>query len=117
MQRFLGTIQQFFSAILVLSLVFLLTLPGLFIFGTPSALAVSQNPLTTPPSGDKTELGMSQKEKQLAYEEATQALQEDPIRGVEKLYEEEYAEYKESQPDQGLIESAKELVQDITGKS
>ncbi|HBB36046.1 MAG TPA: hypothetical protein DDZ80_20025 [Cyanobacteria bacterium UBA8803] len=117
MQRFFGAIKQRLSKnILVLTLMGLLSLSGLFIFTQQSALAAVDNPLTTLPESNKTELGLPEQQQQTAYEEATEALQ-DPKRGVQKLYEEELAEYQESQPDKGLVESAKELVQDITGNS
>ncbi|MBE9126469.1 MULTISPECIES: hypothetical protein [unclassified Coleofasciculus] len=117
MQRFLKAIQQFFSqTIWVLSLISLLSLSGLFIFTSQPTLAAPDNPLTTPPQGNKTELGLSEQGQQEAYKEATETLNKDPLKGTEKLYEEEYKEYKESQPKQGLVEKTKELVEDITSK-
>jgi hypothetical protein len=134
--------QQFFTAIrqavhknvLILSLISLLSLSSLFIFVQPSALAASNKPLNPPSQAEEVidraytlseATGLreedrqatqqtQQKQRQSAYEEATQAIN-DP-KGLDKIYEEDLKVYKEeTQPDQGLVEGAKDLIKNITG--
>jgi hypothetical protein len=56
------------------------------------------------------------KDRQEAYKEATE-IADDPKMGVEKEYEEEVNEYFEAHPDEaGIVQEAKGLVNQVTGK-
>jgi hypothetical protein len=48
------------------------------------------------------------------YEEAVEEAK-NPAK-MEKAYEEDLKEYRESQPDKGVLEGAKDLVEKVTGK-
>ncbi|HEY9693801.1 MAG TPA: hypothetical protein V6D15_16470 [Oculatellaceae cyanobacterium] len=107
MKNILSTIGQVFrKSFLVLSLVSLL-LSNVLIFSQHPAYAASkanQTQQTEPAYVTEAE----------SYEEAVQEAQ-NPSK-MDKAYAENVKEYKEVQPDKGLIEEAKELVEQVTGK-
>ncbi|MEQ8539084.1 MAG: hypothetical protein RIB93_16735 [Coleofasciculus sp. D1-CHI-01] len=114
MLQFLINFQRRIGKMLwALSLITLINLGGLLLLSNQAALADSDTPLTTPPKTEKTELGLSQQEKEEAYEEATEALSKDPKKGVKKLYEEEKEKYEESQPDKNVLEKAKDMIEGL----
>jgi len=107
MQSILSTLGQAFrKSVVILSLVTLLGLSNLFIFTSQPAYAAKLNPQAAIQQdvGSRVE----------AYEEAVEEAQ-NPAK-MDEAYEEELEEYKESQPDTGLIEGAKDLVEKVTGK-
>jgi len=113
MQHLLLTIGKFFrKSLLVLGLVSLLGLSNLLMFANAPANAAKLN------SSEKVERAYNSSEgagnREESYEEAVEAAK-NPTK-MEKAYEEDLEEYKESQPDTGLIEGAKDLVEKVTGK-
>lgn len=117
MLQFLISFQQRIGKMLwALSLITLISLGGLLMVTNQAALAASDTPLTTPPKAEKTELGLSQQEKEEAYEEAKEVLSKDPKKGVQELYEEEEEKYKESQPDKNILDKAKDVVEGLKNK-
>jgi hypothetical protein len=123
MQRFFSVIKQAFRKnIVMLGLMSLLSLSGLFIFGQQSVLAASDKPLNNPSQKEETVdraytirqgVGLKEEDRQEAYDAAANAIT-DP-KGLDKIYEEDLKAYKETQPDTGLIEGAKELIKEVTG--
>ena len=125
MQRFFSLIRQaFHKNVVILGLISLLSVSGLFIFAQQSALAVSNKPLN--PSSQAQEAidraytfseaaGLKEEDRQTAYEEATKAINEPGGKGIEKIYEEDLEAYEKTQPDKGLVEGAKELLENVTG--
>jgi hypothetical protein len=123
MQRFFSVIKQAFRKnIVILGLMSLLSLSGLFIFGQQSVLAASDKPLNNPSQKEETVdraytirqgVGLQEEDRQEAYDAAANAIT-DP-KGLDKIYEEDLKAYKETQPDTGLIEGAKELIKEVTG--
>jgi hypothetical protein len=98
--------QVFRKSFLVLSLVSLV-LSNVFIFSQQPAYAstkVNQTETNEPAYVTEAE----------SYEEAVQEAQNP--RKMDKAYKENVKEYKEIQPDKGIIEEAKELVEQVTGK-
>lgn len=94
------------KSFLVLSLVGLL-LSNVFMFSQHPAYAaskVNQSQKNEPAYVTEAE----------SYEEAVEEAT-NPSK-MEKAYEENVKEYREAQPDQGIIEEAKELVEKVTGK-
>jgi hypothetical protein len=94
----------------------------LFIFGQQSVLAASDKPLNNPSQKEETVdraytirqgVGLQEEDRQEAYDAAANAIT-DP-KGLDKIYEEDLKAYKETQPDTGLIEGAKELIKEVTG--
>ena len=107
MKNILSSIGQVVrKSFLVLSLVSLL-LSNVFMFSQHPAYAaskVNQTQTTEPAYVTEAE----------SYEEAVQEAQ-NPSK-MDKAYKENVKEYKEVQPDKGLVEEAKELVEQVTGK-
>lgn len=124
MQRFFSAIKQAFCKnIVILGLMSLLGLSGLFIFAQQPVLAATDKPLNNPSQKEETVDrvhtirqggGVQEEARQAAYDAAANAVT-DP-QGLEKIYEEDLKAYKETQPDQGLVEGAKELIKEVTGK-
>lgn len=117
MKQFFSTIKQaFHKNVLILGLIGLLSLSGLFVVAQPSALAASDRSSSRATQVKEVSEGAysgRQEDRQAAYDEATKAIN-DP-RGIEKIYEEDLEAYEETQPDKGLVESAKEAIQTVTG--
>ncbi len=121
MQRIFSVIREGLGKrVLVLSLIGLLSLSGLLIFGNQSALA--DRGLRTQEKIDRAytmseSTGLREEDRQEAYEEATQAVSKDPKEGLEEIYEEDLETYRQENPDQGgVVESAKNLVDKVTGQ-
>ena len=120
--------QRMFSAlgrvivkrILLVGLLGLLGLSGLFIFANQPALA--DKPLQLEEKFDSAYLlseapEVQEEQRQEAYEEAVEAVSDDPKQGLEEIYEEDLKDYREENPDKkGLVEGAKNLVDQVTGK-
>ncbi|MGQ4649501.1 hypothetical protein [Lyngbya aestuarii] len=117
MQQFFSVIKQVFhKSILVISLTSLLSLSGLLVFTNQAALALPDTNLNTLSQTKLTDTELGVKDPEAVYEEETKEIRQNPKGATEEMYEEEYKEYKKSQPNQGLVENAKELVEDVTGK-
>jgi cobalamin biosynthesis protein CbiD len=121
MQRIFSAIGQAFGkGILIFGLMSLLSLSGLFIFANQPALA--DKPLQADEKIDRAytmseATGLIEEDRQEAYDEAAEAVSEDPKQGLEKIYEADLNAYEKENPDEnGLIEGAKELVEKVTGK-
>jgi len=121
MQKILAAIGQAFGkGILIFGLMSLLSLSGLFIFANQPALA--DKPLQADEKIDRAytmseSAGLREEARQEAYDEAAEAVSEDPKQGLEKIYEADLNAYEKENPDEnGLIEGAKELVEKVTGK-
>lgn len=124
MMRIFSAIRQVFGKqILILSLMSLLIVSSLFIFSTQPAFADRHlnKSLSSEAVSDHTykfseEAGLPEESREQAYEEATQAVA-DPKEGLEKIYEEDLKAYKKENPgENSLIESAKQVVEKVTGK-
>ncbi len=121
MQRIFSIIGQAFGKrILIFGLMSLLSLSGLFIFANQPALA--DKPLQADEKIDRAytmseATGLREEDRQEAYDEAIEAVSEDPKEGLEKIYEEDFKAYKKENSDgNGLLEGAKDLVDKVTGK-
>jgi hypothetical protein len=121
MQRIFSIIGQAFGKrILIFGLMSLLSLSGLFIFANQPAFA--DKPLQAQEKIDRAytmseATGLREEDRQEAYDEAIEAVSEDPKEGLEKIYEEDFKAYKKENPDEnGLLEGAKDLVDKVTGK-
>lgn len=112
MQQILAAVGQMFrKSILILGLVSLLSLSSLYIFADqPSYAGATQLRDTS-----QTSVGSQTPEnREQAYEEAVETLNNP--KGLEQEYEKNLESYKESQPNQGLVEQAKEVVEKVTGQ-
>ncbi len=119
--------QQIFSAlggaiakrILLFGLLCVLSLSGLFMFVNQPALA--DKPLQPQEKIDRAytmseATGLREEQRQEAYDEATEAISSDPKQGLEEIYEEDLKSYKEEKPNEGgVLEGAKDLVDQVTG--
>jgi hypothetical protein len=121
MQRIFSIIGKAFGKrILIFGLMSLLSLSGLFIFANQPAFA--DKPLQAQEKIDRAytmseATGLREEDRQEAYDEAIEAVSEDPKEGLEKIYEEDFKAYKKENPDEnGLLEGAKDLVDKVTGK-
>ena len=121
MQRIFSIIGQGFGKrILIFGLMSLLSLSGLFIFANQPALA--DKPLQAEEKIDRAykmsiEAGLREEDRQEAYDEAIEAVSEDPKEGLEKIYEEDFKAYKKENPGGNpLVEGAKDIVEKVTGK-
>lgn len=100
------------KGLLLLVFVSLLNVVSLLAVPNHSAYAVSS------PDEYLQEIKKDQtmKDRQEAYKEATE-ITEDPKAGVEKEYEAEVEEYFEEHPEEGgVVQGAKNLVNQVTGK-
>jgi len=116
MQRIISAIGK---RVLIIGLMSLLSLSGLFIFGSQPAFASKTSAVegAVDRAYDMSEAaGFKEEDRQEAYEEATEAVA-NPKVGLEKIYEEDLKEYQEENPSENvLVEGAKELVEKVTGK-
>jgi hypothetical protein len=124
MQRIFSAIARVLGKrVLVMGLVSLLSLSSLLIFANQPALALSDKPLNSPARSEEAidraytlshGTGLREEDRQKAYSEEAKAIT-DP-KGLDKIYEEDLKQYKESQPSEGIVEGAKDLVNKVTGK-
>lgn len=107
MKNILSSIGQVVrKSFLVLSLVGLL-LSNVFMF--------SQHPAYAASKANQTQINEPAYETQAeSYEEAVEEAT-NPSK-MDQAYEENVKEYREAQPNKGLVEEAKELVEQVTGK-
>ncbi|MEC4896051.1 MAG: hypothetical protein SAL07_08375 [Oscillatoria sp. PMC 1051.18] len=121
--------QKLAKRLLFLALTCLLSLGGIFLATSQPSYAQIQpppppaNPQTTPLTPeDKIDraytfregAGIQEEMRQKSYEEELEA--GTGTKAVEKLYEENLKEYKESNPGEGLVEKTKDAIENITGK-
>lgn len=110
-QIFSALKRAFRNTILTVALVSLLSFSCLLIFSVQSSLAAA--PTERQPTLEKgIDTTTSGENREEAYEEAVKAIN-DP-KGVEKEYEENLDAFKETQPNKGLVEEAKDLVEKVT---
>ncbi|HEY9741763.1 MAG TPA: hypothetical protein V6C90_14840 [Coleofasciculaceae cyanobacterium] len=125
MQQIFSAIGQAFGKrIVIFGLMSLLGLSSLFVFANQPALA--GKPLNSPSQAEVTidrayamseATELREEERQEAYEEATEAVNEPKGTGLEKIYEEDLKEFKQENSDEnGLVEGAKDLLEKVTGK-
>lgn len=118
MQRIFSAINQALGkTVLLLGLIGLLSISSLLIFPIQSSLAanskslISQEKVTNQNTADHN-AGLGNRED--AYEKAVEVV-EDP-KGLEKVYEENLDEYKGTEGNNGIVEAAKDLVENVTGQ-
>lgn len=115
MQRIFSALGQVFrKSILILSLVGLISLSGLLITDQLCYAAVHPNQQVTPEEEfQRAESSQSPDVREEAYEEATKEAKSP--RNEEKAYEENLAGFKKENPDGGLVEGAKGLIEKVRG--
>ena len=86
-------------------------LSGLLIF-SPQPIAAAAYKANSPVLDQADTNSKSVESREEAYEEAIETI--DKPDGVEKIYEENLKEYKEENPQPGIIQEAKELIKDVT---
>ena len=95
---------------LVVGLISLLSLSGLAIFSTqPSLAAAYKDNSSVLDQGSKSQ---SVKSREDAYDKAIKAI--DEPEGLEKVYEKNLEKYEKENPQPGIIESAKEVIKEVT---
>lgn len=113
MRYVFSSLQQALHKVLVSGLIIVLSVSALVLF--PSQESLAEAPSLRQPM--QTQIDNSNEPKlppEKSYEEEIKALN-DP-KGLEKEYEENLEVYEETQPDKGLIEEAKSIVEKVTGK-
>jgi hypothetical protein len=100
--------------VLVSTLIVLLSVSALVLFPSQESLAGSPS-LRQPMSTQIDNTNQSETAREEAYEKEINALK-DPQKAIEKEYEENLESYEETQPNKGLIQEAKELVEKATGQ-
>ncbi|HAZ45468.1 MAG TPA: hypothetical protein DDW76_13295 [Cyanobacteria bacterium UBA11369] len=111
MQRtflYLGKVLR--KIFLVVSLISLLSLSGLSIFNPQPSLAAAYK--DNSPVLEKGSNSQSVKSREDAYEKAIKAI--DEPEGLEKVYEKNLDKYEKENPQPGIIESAKEVIKEVT---
>jgi len=104
--------NMFQRSLVVLSLVCLFSFGGLWL-PQPGYAATNQSSMATEKADESyTEAAGS---REAGYEEAKQDAES--LRSEEKAYERNLQTYKEEQPNPGLVEGAKDLIEKITGNS
>lgn len=113
MQRILLALGQALrKSVVILCVMSLISVSSLFIFvAQPSyaATAFDKKPAQSSVAPSSTDTVGREK----AYEEAVKDAES--IDSIEKVYEENLEEYKEENPDPGLVEKAENLIEKVTG--
>ena len=115
MQRtflYLGKVLR--KIFLVVSLISLLSLSGLSIFSHQPSLAAAykDNSPVLQKGINADSNSQSVKSREDAYEKAIKAI--DEPEGLEKVYEKNLDKYEKENPQPGIIESAKEVIKEVT---
>lgn len=113
MRHFFSTLQQSLHKVLVSALIILLSISALVLFPTQPSLAEAPS-LRQPMQTQTDNSNQSETAREKAYDKEINALNNP--QGLEKEYEENLETYEETQPDKGLIQEAKSLVEKATGK-
>lgn len=111
MQRhfsYLGKVVR--KIFLVLGLISLLSLSGLAIFSTQPSLAAAYKDNSS--VLNQSSNSQSVKSREDAYDKAIKAI--DEPEGLEKVYEKNLEKYEKENPEPGIIESAKEVIKEVT---
>ncbi len=111
MQRtflYLGKVLR--KIFLVVSLISLLSLSGLSIFNPQPSLAAAYKDNSS--VLDQGSNSQSVKSREDAYEKSIKAI--DEPEGLEKVYEKNLDKYEKENPQPGIIESAKEVIKEVT---
>ena len=95
---------------LVVGLISLLSLSGLSIFSTQPSLAAAYKDNSS--VLDQGSNSQSVKSREDAYDKAIKAIDEPD--GLEKVYEKNLENYEKENPQPGIIESAKEVIKEVT---
>lgn len=116
MQRIFSSLKQARKSLLIFSLISLISLSGLFIFTGPTLAAAPTERQPTLEKGidNASKDGEGAEDRTEAYEKAVEAV--DEPQGLEKVYEKNLEEYEETQPDTGIIQEAKQLIEKVTGQ-
>ncbi|XWK87191.1 MAG: hypothetical protein U7127_23805 [Phormidium sp.] len=113
MSPIIYSLKKALHKVLVSTLIVFLSVSALVLF--PSQESLAEAPTLRQPM--QTQIDNSNQSKlppEKSYDEEINALK-DP-QSVEKEYEENLEAYKETQPDKGIIEEAKSLVEKVTGQ-
>lgn len=115
MQRtlsYLGKVLR--QSFLVVGLISLINLSGLSIFSTQTTLAAAyrDNSPVLEQGINADSNSQSVKSREEAYEKAIKAI-DDP-KGLDKVYEKNFDKYQKENPQPGIIESAKEVIKEVT---
>ncbi|MFB2976764.1 hypothetical protein [Microseira sp. BLCC-F43] len=111
MQRILSDLGKVVrQSFLVVGLISLLSLSGLSIFSPQPSLAAADKDNSS--VLDKGSNSQSVKSREEAYDKAIKAI-DDP-EGLEKVYEKNLEKYEKENPQPGIIESAKDVIKEVT---
>ena len=114
MSYIFSTLKQGLSKVLVSALIIVLTVSVFVFFPIQQSLAESPS-LRQPMQTQIDNSNQSETDREKAYDKEINALNKPE--GLEKEYEENLEAYEETQPDKGLIQEAKSLVEKATGKN
>jgi len=114
MRYIFSTLQQSLYKFLVSTLIILLSVSALVAFPTQESLAEAPS-LRQPMQTEINNSEQSETAREQAYEKEINALKNP--QAVEKEYEENLEVYEETQPDKGLIQEAKSIVEKVTGNN
>jgi len=129
MQKILSTLKQtFVSGILVFGLMIFISLSGLFLFVQQASYATTLEELKLVPPEYKPNseekinraneydpgVGVREEERQEAYEQAIK--DGENLNTMEKAFERNLKEEEAGKPQEGLVEKAKEVIENVTGK-
>jgi hypothetical protein len=95
---------------LVVGLISLLSLSGLGIFSPQPSLAAADK--DNAPVLEQGSNSQSVKSREAAYDKAIKAI-DDP-EGLDKVYEKNLEKYEQENPQPGIVESAKEMIKEVT---
>ncbi|MHC5595156.1 MAG: hypothetical protein ACYTXC_04195 [Nostoc sp.] len=128
MQKFVLTLKQVFSSILVIGLMISISLSGSFIFVQQASYATTLEELKLIPPDYKPNseekinraneydpgVGVQEEEREEAYEQAIK--DSENLNTIEKTYERNLKAEKEQNPPESFGEKAKEAIEKVTGK-
>jgi hypothetical protein len=113
MSRIIYTLKKTWHKVLVSTLIVFLSVSALVLFPTQQSLAEAPS-LRQPMQTQIDNSNQPKLPREKSYEEEIKALN-DP-KGIEKQYEENLEAYEETQPDKGIIQEAKSIVEKVTGQ-
>ncbi|MBE9225016.1 hypothetical protein IQ264_06150 [Phormidium sp. LEGE 05292] len=113
MHHLFSNLQKSLHKVLVSTLIVLLSLSVFVLFPAQNSLAAAPS-LRQPIQTQKDNSNQSETAREKAYDQEINALNNP--QGLEKEYKENLEAYEETQPDKGIIQEAKSLVEKATGK-
>jgi hypothetical protein len=114
MQRILAAIGQFIrSSLVVIALVGLLSLSSLIISQASYAGNTNVSNFRADQVNPSTAEKQSVEKREQAYNNATKVAKQPE--GLEQEYERNLESYEEAQPNSGIVEGAKQLIEKVTG--